>query len=586
VLILRCLKHSIIFIFCFFLAFCILEISIRIFIPQNIVPGYTTLAFGIPNALKDNYDEEATTGGGYTYQIQTNEKHLRVRKNISYKKPKNTFRILCLGDSILFGVGTNNDENLTHHLEKILNRRSREITFEVINAGAPGWGPLEYYLFLKNEGYKYSPDLIIITTFADDITSISQDKIEFKKLSYKRTSNKEVKVFLDEWEVRSNESSFSQQFLQTLQQSDIYKSFTRSSHLLNLIRYRLSKLLLKGKTTQPPPPRSLEYFVKNIGLKKVDAVVWVTPTSQISNQNATTKSIQYYFLINEISELVKKMEAELLPVNVPLLQEVLGTMKRLDRISFESKKTALDLLPLLSQFQTKHLIPLYYTEDHHWTPAGHMLTAILLFNYFVKNQIIPQTKIVNEAIDIANFKVIEMIRKSNQRIDSKLEASPEMLFRKAVIYKNQGQLNLAKENITRYIQLFKNDSKAYNMLGIIYYKMGNIKLAEEYTKKAIRISPNNYWFHLRLSGLYSYNAHYEKSLQELKMALELHPDDPKILLLLGETYLRLNNLDKAVGMFSSVLHLQPENEMAIRVLKQLKTIQQKPAYVGKRKGED
>ena len=197
-LILRYLKHFTIFIFGFFLAFSILEVFIRIFIPQNIVPGYTTLAFGIPNALKDNYDEEATTGGGYTYQIQTNEKHLRITKNISYKKPENTFRILCLGDSMLFGIGTNNDENLTYHLEKIINRRSREIIFEVINAGAPSWGPLEYYLFLKNEGYKYSPDLIITTTYIDDITNISHDKIEFKNLSYKRTSNKEVKIFLDE----------------------------------------------------------------------------------------------------------------------------------------------------------------------------------------------------------------------------------------------------------------------------------------------------------------------------------------------------------------------------------------------------
>ena len=569
-LILRYLKHFTIFIFCFFLAFSILEVFIRIFIPQNIVPGYTTLAFGIPNALKDNYDEEVSTGGGYTYQMQTNEKHLRITKNISYKKPENTFRILCLGDSMLFGIGTNNDENLTYHLEKIINRRSREIIFEVINAGAPSWGPLEYYLFLKNEGYKYSPDLIITTTYIDDITNIPHDKIEFKNLSYKRTSNKEVKVFLDEWEVRPNESSFSQQFLQILQQSEIYKSFTRSSHLLNLIRYRLSKLLLKGKTTQPPPPGSLEYFVKNIGLKKVDKIVWVTPASQISNQNTTTKSIQYYFLINEISKLAKQMEAKLLLVNVPLSQEVLGVMKRPDRISFESENITFDLLRSLSRFQTKHLIPLYYREDHHWTPAGHMLTAILLFNYFVKNQIIPQTKIVNEAIDITNFKVIETIRKSNQRIDSKLEASPKMLFNKAVIFFKRDQLNLAKENITRYIQHFKNDSKAYSMLGIIYYKMGNIKLAEEYTKKSIEINPNSYWFHIRLSEVYSYSARYEESLQELKIALELHPDDPTIFLLLGQGYLRLNNLKKAVEMFNTVLRLQPKNQMALRGLTETK----------------
>ena len=98
---------------------------------------------------------------------------------------------------MLFGAGTNNDENLTHHLEKILNERSRRITFEVINAGVPNWGPLEYYLFLKNEGYKYSPDLIITTTSSDDVTNLPHDRIKFKNLRYKRTSNKKVKIFLD-----------------------------------------------------------------------------------------------------------------------------------------------------------------------------------------------------------------------------------------------------------------------------------------------------------------------------------------------------------------------------------------------------
>ena len=101
-------------------------------------------------------------------------------KDISYKKPSNTFRILCLGDSMLFGAGVNNDENLTYFLEKILNEKFKEITFEVINAGVPNWGPLEYYLFLKNEGYKYSPDLILISPSFDYMSAFPQDKIKFK----------------------------------------------------------------------------------------------------------------------------------------------------------------------------------------------------------------------------------------------------------------------------------------------------------------------------------------------------------------------------------------------------------------------
>jgi tetratricopeptide (TPR) repeat protein len=565
------LKHSIIFILCFFLVLSLLEVFIRIFIPQNIVPNYKTFAFGIPNALKANYNEEANTHI-YTYQIKTNEKHLRRAKSIHYKKPRNTFRILCLGDSMLFGAGVNNNETLTYYLEKILNERFQEITFEVINAGVPDWSPLEYYLFLKNEGYKYSPDLVLTITSRDDINTIPQDSLKFKNLRYERKSNKEVKIFLDDWEIRPNKRSFSQGIVQALQQSTLYQNLSRSSHLLSLIRYRLNTLFISDKKIKNSASDSLEYFVKNINLKKNEQVVWVTQKSQFTNKRMSAKSIQSYFLIDQISSLAKKMQVNFALANLPNNQEVLGLVNRIDNRDFLSNNMELNLLRPLSKFQKKHLTFLYFTDDNHLTPAGHMLSSLLLFNFLVENQIIPESKTINVAIDITNAKIIKMVKNSNQRIDSKLQNSPKMLFNKAVIYKNRGQFNLAKENITRYIQYSKNDSEAYNILGIIHYKMGDISLAEEYTKKAVKINPNNYWLHLRLSGLYSYNGRHEEALQELEISLELKPDDPKALLLLGETYLRLNNLSQATKIFKTVLSLEPKNKMAIKVLREIERI--------------
>ncbi|MCH2390426.1 MAG: hypothetical protein MK234_07055, partial [Nitrospinales bacterium] len=511
-LLLRFLKHSTVFVFCFFLVFFLLEIFIRIFIPQSIVPSYRASAFDITNALKANYNAEAVYGG-ITYQIQTNEKHLRRAKNLPYEKPENTFRILCLGDSILFGFGANNEETFTYYLEKILNKKFRGTTFEVINAAAPGWGLLEYYLFLKNEGYKYSPDLIITTTFIDDLSHLPDTRIEFKGLRHERTSNNEVKIFLDEWNIRSNESSLYRRLLQTLQQSALYESLTRSSHLLNLIRYRLSQLWAKDKLIQKKTPGSLEYFVKNIGLKKVDNIVWVIPELQTSNLNATAKAIQYHrtpeslnatakaiqyrLLMDKVSKLTGQMKVKVLSINLPTYQEVLGLVKSLD-LNFSPGSMKFNSLRFLSRFQNKHLIPLYFPMSNHWTPAGHNFVAHLIFNFMVENQMISQLKTVNDTIDVTNSKITERIRQSNLRIDDKLQASPKMLFNLAIIYKNRGQLTLAKENIIRYLQKFTNDSEAYNMLGIIDYKMGDILLAEENTKKAIKINPNNHWFHLRL----------------------------------------------------------------------------------------
>ena len=571
-LLLRFLKHSTVFAFCFFLVFFLLEIFIRIFIPQSIVPSYRASAFDITDALKANYNAEAVYGG-ITYQIQTNEKHLRRAKNLPYEKPENTFRILCLGDSILFGFGANNEETFTYYLEKILNKKFRGTTFEVINAAAPGWGLLEYYLFLKNEGYKYSPDLIITTTFIDDVTNIPDTRIEFKGLRHERTSNNEVKIFLDEWNIRSNESSLYRRLLQTLQQSALYESLTRSSHLLNLIRYRLSQLWTKDKIIQKKTSGSLEYFVKNIGLKKVDNIVWVITESKIAkltlSRSATTKAIQYYLLMDKVSKLTGQMKVKVLSINLPTYQEVLGLVRSLDNPDFSPGSIKFNSLRFVSRFQNKHLIPLYFPMSNHWTPAGHNFVAHLIFNFMVENQIISQLKTVNDTIDITNSKITERIRQSNLRIDDKLQASPKMLFNLAIIYKNQGQLDLAKSHLIRYLQNFGEDDVAYHQLGLIYYKMGIISFAEKYFKKSIEKDPNIYGYYMHLGSLYFDSGRYSEALEMFQQSLKLRPSDLKILLLGGEAYLRLNNVEKAVKMFSTVLRLQPGNEIAKKILAQI-----------------
>ena len=570
-LLLRFLKHSTVFVFCFFLVFFLLEIFIRIFIPQSIVPSYRASAFDITDALKANYNAEAVYGG-ITYQIQTNEKHLRRAKNLPYEKPENTFRILCLGDSILFGFGANNEETFTYYLEKILNKKFRGTTFEVINAAAPGWGLLEYYLFLKNEGYKYSPDLIITTTFIDDVTTLQDTRIEFKGLRHERTSNNEVKIFIDEWNIRSNESSLYRRLLQTLQQSALYESLTRSSHLLNLIRYRLSQLWAKDKLIQKKTPGSLEYFVNNIGLKKVNNIVWVITESPIAKLNvsrsATTKAIQYYLLMDKVSKLTGQMKVKVLSINLPTYQEVLGLLKSLD-LNFSPGSMKFNSLRFLSRFQNKHLIPLYFPMSNHWTPAGHNFVAHLIFNFMVENQMISQLITVNDTIDITNSKITERIRQSNLRIDDKLQASPKMLFNLAIIYKNQGQLDLAKSHLIRYLQNFGEDDVAYHQLGLIYYKMGIISFAAKYFKKSIEKNPNNFGYYMHLGALYFDSGRYSEALEMFKQSLKLWPSDLKTLLLGGEAYLRLNNVEKAVKMFSTVLRLQSGNEMAKKKLAQI-----------------
>lgn len=88
----------------------------------------------------------------------------------AYEKAEGVFRIVATGDSFTRGLGVRNvDDIFLMRLEKTLNRGSRK--YEVINgAGQERGDTAGEYQWLKNEGVKFSPDLIIVVYFFNDAT--------------------------------------------------------------------------------------------------------------------------------------------------------------------------------------------------------------------------------------------------------------------------------------------------------------------------------------------------------------------------------------------------------------------------------
>jgi hypothetical protein len=90
---------------------------------------------------------------------------------IGYEKPENTFRILNLGDSIAMGWGVRQEETYGKRLQDVLNStQDRGVQYQVINAGVPGWNLENELTYLRAEGMKYEPDLILLDiTIVNDI---------------------------------------------------------------------------------------------------------------------------------------------------------------------------------------------------------------------------------------------------------------------------------------------------------------------------------------------------------------------------------------------------------------------------------
>ena len=112
-------------------------------------------------------------GSHYDWQsipVDINSHGLRGPER-TYEKPPTTYRILNLGDSIVMGWGVREENMYGQRLESMLNEKNNgDVTFEVINAGVPGWNLENALAYLQAEGLEYEPDLILLgLTTANDI---------------------------------------------------------------------------------------------------------------------------------------------------------------------------------------------------------------------------------------------------------------------------------------------------------------------------------------------------------------------------------------------------------------------------------
>ena len=106
---------------------------------------------------------------------------------------KNEFRILALGDSMVWGgYGTDINQTFVKVLEKKLNNNLNG-RFSVINTGVIGYGPHHELLYLKERGYKFEPDLVILNFFVgNDFMEKKNVKVEHGILVNEKSETKKI----------------------------------------------------------------------------------------------------------------------------------------------------------------------------------------------------------------------------------------------------------------------------------------------------------------------------------------------------------------------------------------------------------
>jgi len=146
----------------FALAFVLLEVGIRLFVPQP-THFYSFADFNLP----DGTLRPGATGMLCGVPVAVNEYGERGRV-YSRAKPPGTFRICVIGDSIVFGLGVLDDEKYPQMLQRRLRARFGNEKIEVVPFGQVHYHLSAYRERLLPKALSFDPDLVVLGFVLND----------------------------------------------------------------------------------------------------------------------------------------------------------------------------------------------------------------------------------------------------------------------------------------------------------------------------------------------------------------------------------------------------------------------------------
>ena len=133
--------------------------------------GLVTPSWTMHHELKPLHRIKIRRDGQDAVVLGTNSFGVRGNEPQQPKHP-DTFRILCLGDEMVFAKEVANEQSLSGRLQTILGQQTGA-DIEVINAGVPGYCPLLACLQFRRELLALQPDLVI---YHFDMTDVDDDR--------------------------------------------------------------------------------------------------------------------------------------------------------------------------------------------------------------------------------------------------------------------------------------------------------------------------------------------------------------------------------------------------------------------------
>jgi hypothetical protein len=357
----------------------LIELAVRLFglytFPQDdFVQPHPELGWAhIPN--REGY----WSVGESRIPVRINSKGLRD-KEYPYEKKKGIFRILILGDSFTEAFQVPLKDTFCKVLERRLNAKAN--SFEVINAGFGGVGTDYEVLVFRHEGYKYNPDLVLLAFFPNDIyDNYKSESILDDKNSSLYYEDGGLFVRLKQF-LADNSCAFNYLGPIVVRRVPLLGDCLVAVGLLGAV-----------PTAEAEGDIHFHYLV----LKKQYG-------AETKRAWDVTK-----VLFAKLGEEIQKQGSKLAVISIPFREQVYEDLwnAKLSKLGSETAKwdlgrpdrklskmlvdVGIPFLQLLPDFRkAAESSELYYTKaDGHWNINGHHLAGQLIFDWLVREKLVP-----------------------------------------------------------------------------------------------------------------------------------------------------------------------------------------------------
>lgn len=296
------------------------ELIVRNFIPvRNVGPAFTIYDPFYGKTLKKSFSTMRITPE-FTMRFTTN--------SYGFRGPEleilSSLPILFLGDSLTMGYGVNDGEEFPALVRKALNESSYKMV-SVINAGMGNNGNGRWVKFLRAEGKRYNPGLVVLQIHSNDF----QDNIR-ERLFERSTTGKLIELPVPPPGAKRK-----------IQQLVEDVPGLAHSYIIGLMR-QLS-------------------WHNNSPYRDSDA-----ESSAVNSDRASLEKQLLYRLLEEVLKICEELGCQVLAVLVDIPDKRLSEMEQF----FSARDVLMVVIP------TKRDRPdLYYKVDGHWNASGHRFTA-------------------------------------------------------------------------------------------------------------------------------------------------------------------------------------------------------------------